>query len=200
MYTNHANRAKHDIESSELRKKKRMKCLAYVAAFAVFQTAIILIFVLTIMKVRTPKFRVRSANLESSEVVTAANPSFNMSMTAQLGVKNANFGNYKFQGSTVDFLYGNTPVGQAVVPKTKAGWRSTKKLTVVVNLSSNALTAGNSQLENDINAGFLTLNSQSTLNGKVELLFIFKKKKSINMDCNLTIGLTDKTVREINCK
>ncbi|KAL3521579.1 hypothetical protein ACH5RR_019728 [Cinchona calisaya] len=195
-----ANHAKHDIESSELRKKKRMKCLAYVAAFAVFQTAIILIFVLTIMKVRTPKFRVRSANVESFEVDRAANnPSFNLTMNAELGVKNANFGNYKFQNSTIVFYYGDVSVGEAVIRKTKAGWRSTKKLNVVVNLSSNVVPS-NSQLGNDLNSGVLTLHSRSTLNGKVELLFIFKKKKSIKMDCTLTIAVTDKNVRGISCK
>lgn len=201
-YSDHANHAKHDIESSELRKKKRIKCLAYFAAFAVFQTGIILIFVLTIMKLRTPKFRVRSAGFESFEVGTAPNPpSFNLRMDAQLGVKNANFGNYKFQNSTVVFFYGGASVGEAVVRSTKAGWRSTKKLNVVVDLSSNALPSGsNSQLRNDISSGVLTLNSRSRLTGKVELLFIFKKKKTTDMDCTLTIGLSEKAIRQINCQ
>lgn len=191
--------AKHDIESSELRKKKRMKCLAYIAAFAVFQTGIILIFVLTIMKVRTPKFRVRSAGFESFEVGTPANPSFNLRMDTEVGVKNANFGNYKFQNSSIAFLYGDTTVGEAVVRKSKAGWRSTKKFEIVVTLSSRGLPS-NSQLGNDLKSGVLKLQSRSRLNGKVELLFIFKKKKSIDMDCTLTIGVAEKAVRQISCK
>ncbi|KAL3524341.1 hypothetical protein ACH5RR_017175 [Cinchona calisaya] len=187
------------MDSDELRRKKRMKYLAYFAAFVVFQTGIILLFSLTVMKIRTPKFRVRSATFESFEVGTVADPSFNMRMNAELGVKNANFGNYKFQNSTIVFFYGDAAVGQAVVRKTKAGWRSTKKLDVEVDLSSNGLPS-NSQLGNDINSGFLTLNGRSRINGKVELMFIFKKKKSTNMDCSITIGLADKAVREIKCK
>ncbi|KAL3524338.1 hypothetical protein ACH5RR_017172 [Cinchona calisaya] len=187
------------VDSKELRKKKRLKCLAYVAAFAVFQTGIILIFVLTIMKIRTPKFRVRSATFESFEVGTPENPSFNLKMDAQLGVKNANFGNYKFHNSTIVFFYDNTPVGEAVVRNTKAGWRSTKKLNVVVDLSSRDLPS-NMQLGNDISSGLLTLNTRSRLNGKVQLIFIFKKNKSIDMDCTLTINLAEKALRGISCK
>lgn len=195
-FTGHAGQPKHDIESSELRKKKRMKCLAYVAAFAVFQTAIILIFVLTIMKLRTPKFRVLSVDLNGPfPGGSPANAPFNFTMDAQLGVKNANFGNYKFQNSSIVFLYGDTPVGKAVVPKTKAGWRSTKKFHVSADLSLNG-----PQLGNDLRAGVLNLRSQSRLDGKVELLFIFKKKKSINMDCALTIGVKEKAVQQISCK
>ncbi|KAL3521580.1 hypothetical protein ACH5RR_019729 [Cinchona calisaya] len=186
------------MNSNELRKKKRLKCLAYIAAFVVFQTAIIIIFVLTIMKIRTPKFRVRSANLEPFPVGTPTNTSFNFTMQAELGVKNANFGNYKFQNSTIIFYYGGARVGEAAVRKTKAGWRSTKKLNILADLSSNGLPI-NSQLGSDLNSGTLTLNSQSTLNGKVELIFIFKKKKSIKMNCTLTINLAERAVRQISC-
>ncbi|KAL3521582.1 hypothetical protein ACH5RR_019731 [Cinchona calisaya] len=199
-YNNKRDAESANVESDELRRKKRMKYLAYFAAFVVFQTGIILLFSLTVMKIRTPKFRVRSATFETFEIATATNPSFNFRMDAELGVKNANFGNYKFQNSSIVFFYGDAPVGEAVVRETKAGWRSTKKLDVVVDLSSNGLTNNNSQLANDLNSGVLTLNSRSTLNGKVELMFIFKKKKSTSMDCTITIGLADKVVREIKCK
>lgn len=187
------------MDSKELRRKKRLKCLGYVAAFAVFQTAIILIFVLAIMKLRTPKFRVRSATVVSLQAGTAANPFFNLSMNAQVGVKNANFGNFKFHNSTILFYYGGAPVGQAAVLHSKAGWRSTKKLNVVVDLSSNRLPS-TSRLGNDLNSGVLNFTSQSSLNGKVELIFIFKKKKSVDMDCTLTVGVAEKAVRQINCK
>ncbi|CDP20613.1 unnamed protein product [Coffea canephora] len=157
------------------------------------------------MKVRTPKFRVRSADFdESFQVGNLSTPSFSFRMDAELGVKNANFGNYKFQNSSIFFLYGDTGVGEAAFSKSKAGWRSTKKnfskkFHVSVDLSSKSLPS-NSQLGNDLRSGVLNLRSQSRLDGKVELLFIFKKKKSVNMDCTLTIGVAEKQVRQISCK
>lgn len=195
-------RDEESLESSEeLRRKKRIKYLAYFAAFVIFQTAIIVLFSLTVMKIRTPKFRVRTATLETFHVGTAANSSFDLRMDAGFGVKNANFGKYKFQNSTIYFFYAGTPVGQAIVPSGKAGWLSTKKLNLEVDLSSSGLS-GNvvSQLGNDISSGVLNFSVQSQLNGKVELMFMFKKKKSTNMDCTIAIGLADKAVRGITCK
>ncbi|KAA8539976.1 hypothetical protein F0562_026668 [Nyssa sinensis] len=168
--------AKHDEEaameqSKELRHKKRMKCLAYVVAFAVFQTGIILLFTLTVMKIRTPKFRVRSATFETFDVVTTPT-SFNIKMNAELGVKNTNFGHYKFDNSTITFFYKGTLVGSTVVSKARARARSTKKFNIVVDLISTNLP-NTSDLENDINSGFLPLSSESTLRGKVELFKVY---------------------------
>ncbi|CAI9092323.1 OLC1v1027523C1 [Oldenlandia corymbosa var. corymbosa] len=196
--------AVHDQESGtaqskEFRKKKRVKCLAYILAFAVFQTGIILIFALTVMKIRTPKFRVRNATFENFDVGTPANPSFNLRMNAEIGVKNANFGTFKFESAPIVFLYDGSPVGQGIVPATQAGWRTTKKLNVVVDLSSGIL-ANKTQLGNDISSGILELNALSSLTGKVRLTFVFKKKKTTNMNCTVAIGLTDRTIREINCQ
>ncbi|XP_027090461.1 late embryogenesis abundant protein At1g64065-like [Coffea arabica] len=187
------------IESDEIHRKKHLKYLAYFVSFVVFQTGIIVLFSLTVMKVKTPKFRVRSITFDHFEVRTAPNPSFNFIASVEVGVKNKNFGTYKFQDSKMYFSYDGMPIGEAFVPDGKAGWLSTKKLKnlATVLLSNNLPT--NSQLGNDLNSGVLKLNAQSQLSGKVTLTFMFKRKKSTNLNCNITIGLADKAVREIDC-
>ncbi|KAK4431404.1 hypothetical protein Salat_0902500 [Sesamum alatum] len=45
------------VAERDERRKKRMKCFAYLIAFIVFQTGVFLIFGLTIMKVRTPRYQ-----------------------------------------------------------------------------------------------------------------------------------------------
>uniref|UniRef100_A0A5B7AIE8 Late embryogenesis abundant protein LEA-2 subgroup domain-containing protein n=1 Tax=Davidia involucrata TaxID=16924 RepID=A0A5B7AIE8_DAVIN len=197
-------RAKHDEEaatvpSEELRRKKRMKCLAYVVAFAVFQTGIILLFALTVMKIKSPKFRVRSVAFETFDVVTTTTtPSFNIRMNAELGVKNTNFGHYKFDNSTITFFYKGSPVGNAFVPNARAKARSTKKFNIVVDLTSTSLPS-TSELGNDISSGVLSLSSQSTLRGKVELFKVMKKKKSTQMDCTMTFNLADRAIQNLKC-
>ena len=42
------------LTSEELRRRKRIKLAIYIAAFAVFQTIVILVFVLIVMRVKTP--------------------------------------------------------------------------------------------------------------------------------------------------
>ncbi|XP_059669747.1 late embryogenesis abundant protein At1g64065-like [Cornus florida] len=184
--------------SKELCRKKRMKCLAYAVAFAVFQTGVILIFSLTVMKIKNPKFRVRSASFETFEVV-ASNPSFNLRMNAELGVKNTNFGHYKFDNSTITFFYKGVQVGSAIVPNARAKARSTKKFNVVVDLSSTGVPS-NSELGSDLDSGILPLSSQSNLKGKVELMKVMKKKKSVDMNCTMELNISTKELRHLTCK
>ncbi|OMO98816.1 Late embryogenesis abundant protein, LEA-14 [Corchorus capsularis] len=187
--------------SKELKRKKRMKLIAYFAAFAIFQTIVILVFSLTVMRIKNPKFRVRSVTVDDLTFTSTPNsPSFKMSFNAEVGVKNTNFGHFKFENTTISFDYRGIQVGEAFVAKGRAKARSTKKMTVIVELNSNNIIPANSNLGSDISSGFLTLTSHSKLNGKVHLTKIIKKKKAAQMDCTMTINLESGAIQDINCK
>ncbi|CAA2974331.1 late embryogenesis abundant At1g64065-like [Olea europaea subsp. europaea] len=193
--------ARSDTESAyhdarELRKRKRKKCLLYIVLFVVFQTGIILLFALTVMNIRTPKFRVRSAAFENFNVGTPTNPSFSLRINAEFGIKNTNFGHFKYQNSAVYFIYGSVKVGEVVVQKARAKARSTRKFNAAVELSF----PENSQLRNDLNSGFVRLISQSKLRGKVELMKVLKKNKSTDMNCSMDIVTATQQLTNIVCK
>ncbi|KAB2615594.1 hypothetical protein D8674_022182 [Pyrus ussuriensis x Pyrus communis] len=80
------------------------------------------------------------------------------------------------------------------MPKSKAGMLSTKKIDVEVSLNSNALPS-HSAIGIELSRWVLTLSNQATLTGKVELMFIMKKKKSSTMDCTMTFDLLAKMVQ-----
>ncbi|KAK4363014.1 hypothetical protein RND71_018255 [Anisodus tanguticus] len=198
-HAKHAEESPNSIQSKELGIKKRKKFLVYVVLFTLFQIAVILFSSLYIMKVRTPKFRVQSATFENIVSKNAENASFNITINVILSVKNTNFGPYKYRNSSVYIYYNGVSIGEAFVSQGKAGFKSTKKFNVIVNISSKDMLRKDSQLRNDLNSGTLILTSKSKLEGKVELMFVFKKKKSTEMDCTITIGLADKVIRDIVC-
>ncbi|CDP02877.1 unnamed protein product [Coffea canephora] len=187
------------VAQREERRKKLMKCFAYVAAFAVFQTAVILVFAFVLMKVRTPKFRVRSAAFEDFQVSTLnTNASFSTKMIAELSVKNANFGRYKYQNSTIEFFYQKYKVGEAVVPRGKANFRSTKKFVIPVDLSS-ANVPGD-VLGNELSQhAWIPLTSRATLRGKLMLMLIFKKNKSTDMNCTMNLNISSRQLQDLEC-
>ncbi|KAL1552809.1 hypothetical protein AAHA92_13565 [Salvia divinorum] len=175
--------AAHDATRAQ-RKKKRTKCILYILLFIVFQTAIITVFALTIMKVRTPRFRIRAAAITDFNAGTAASPSLRATITPEFTVKNANFGRYKYRNTTVEFFYRGTRVGQVTVPNSKAGWRSTKKFShSAVDLS----ISGSPELAADLTAGMVPITSTARMGGRVELIFIMKKNKATNMNCTMNI-------------
>ncbi|XP_031390342.1 uncharacterized protein LOC116202851 [Punica granatum] len=188
------------FQSQEDKRRKRMKLAAYIGAFAVFQVIVILVFALVVMKVKTPKFRIGNGiKIQSLTTGTQSSPSFDMNFVAPIRIKNTNFGPYKYDATTVNFSYGGVHVGQVTIPKSKANFKSTKKVDVTVSVNSDALTS-TSGLGSELNSKVLTLNSQGRLNGKVELMLIFKKKKSTNMNCTMAINVSSKVVQSLTCK
>ncbi|OWM85278.1 uncharacterized protein LOC116203353 [Punica granatum] len=188
------------FQSQEEKRQKRMKLAAYIGAFAVFQVIVILVFALVVMKVKTPKFRIGNGiEIQSLTAGTQSSPSFDMSFIAPIRIKNTNFGPYKYDATTVNFTYGGVQVGQVAIPKSKANFKSTKKVDVIVSVNSDALTS-TSGLGSELNSGLLTLNSQGRMNGKVELMLIFKKKKSTNMNCTMAINVSTKAVQSVSCE
>ncbi|KAM5574612.1 hypothetical protein ABKV19_013850 [Rosa sericea] len=181
----------------ELKRQKRIKLAMYVGGFIVFQIIVMTVFGLTVMKVKTPKVRLGAISVQSLNSVPAT-PSFDTTFTTQIRVKNTNWGPYKFDASIAMFMYQGMAVGQVSIPKSKAGIRSTKKIDVTVSLNSNGLPSSN--LRSDLNGGILTLSSQAILTGKVELMFIMKKKKSTNMDCTIAFDLSSKAIQTLQCK
>ncbi|CAI9092326.1 OLC1v1027526C1 [Oldenlandia corymbosa var. corymbosa] len=188
-------------DSGDLRRKKRIRYFLYFVAFVIFQTGVIAIFTLTIMKVRTPKFRMESATFDSFSVGTSTNPTFDIRMNARVSIKNANFGKYKYDNTTMYFFYQGSPVGQADIYKSSVGWRTNKKFNAVVNLSSvNLPSTAKDQLGNDLTKRLVPLTSMADLKGKVALTFIFKKKKAIQMNCTMEIVVSSQQLSNIVCK
>ena len=186
-----------DKGSAELRKKKRMKCVAYIVTFAVFQTIIIVVFALFVMRFKSPKFRVRDASFVSTFNFT--NASFDLVMDTQFTIKNTNFGHFKYENGIVKFSYDGMIVGEAKLDEARARARSTKKVYALVTLSSSDLPT-NSKLTSDLGGGILPLTSNSNLDGKILLMKVIKKKKSALMDCTLEVNLGMKKIQNVQCK
>ncbi|XP_056173574.1 uncharacterized protein LOC130139838 [Syzygium oleosum] len=183
----------------EAKRKKRMKWTIGIIAFVILQVVQALFFVLVIMKFKSPKFRVGEFDIQTLNVGTQASPSFDMSFIAPIRVKNTNWGPFKYDASTVSFTYGGVQVGQAIIPKSKANFKSTKKIDVSVTLSSANLPS-TSNLGNELSSGIITLNSQGELKGKVTVMFMFKKTKTSQMNCTMAIDTSTKAVQSLTCK
>ncbi|KAK4802044.1 hypothetical protein SAY86_000247 [Trapa natans] len=182
--------------SDEKKRKKRMKCAAYIAAFAIFQVLVIVVFVMVVMKVRTPKFRIGDDVSVQSLTTAAGNSSSSsaaVTFTAPIRIKNNNFGPYKYNATTIYFTSDdpNTEVGRVQISDSKASFMSTKKLHVNVSVSSATLAS---------NSGVLKIRSKATMEGKAEILWIFKKKKATKMDCVLEFDVSEKTITSVQCK
>ncbi|XP_047965544.1 late embryogenesis abundant protein At1g64065-like [Salvia hispanica] len=189
-----------DCRAAEQRRiniNKRRKCLLYVFLFALLQTGVILLFTFTVMRIRTPKFRVLGATLElsNSSVALPGNGSLRAAMTAELGVKNSNFGRFRYGRTAVYFFYDGAQVGEAAAGGGRANWRSTERLKVKVDVN----VADSAQLERDLAAGVVALTSRAEMRGDVRLAMLFEKKRSAEMNCSMEIVTGNLNIRNIVC-
>ncbi|KAL8534148.1 hypothetical protein ACS0TY_010231 [Phlomoides rotata] len=74
-----------------------MLCLVYILPFILFQTTIITLFTLTVMKIRTPKFGVTDSAVTNFNGGTTAKPLLNARLNIEICIKNINFGRYSYQ-------------------------------------------------------------------------------------------------------
>ncbi|PSS03993.1 Late embryogenesis abundant protein [Actinidia chinensis var. chinensis] len=180
--------------SDELRQKKRRKLFIYIAAFTVFQIIVIMVFALVIMRAKSPKVKISSAAIEGLKVDSS---SYNMTLVANLKIKNRNFGNYKYERTTVNVTHGGVLVGEGVIWKGTAKARDTKEVGINVIVSSNGLTG---------NSGVLLLDVEAKLRGKVHLMkmmgmeiILVKKRKGAELDCTMEVNLNNGQIQNMDC-
>ncbi|KAM6588690.1 hypothetical protein CsatA_011295 [Cannabis sativa] len=197
--TNGGDQESGDLSTKELKRQKMNKIAKYVVAFliCVLITFIVLVFTL----VKSPRvILLTNAHLQTLKTTTNTS-SFDKSFSTQIRIKNTNFGPYKFEATTLNFTYGGATVAQVVIPKGKAKTMSTKTINnVIVRLSSTQLPNNVDQDSDELTLGILTLSSSMRMSGKVEVMSIMKKKKSIMVNCAITIDVAlNKNVQSLQC-
>ncbi|KAG5538293.1 hypothetical protein RHGRI_019028 [Rhododendron griersonianum] len=182
----------------EIRRKKRRKRLVYIAAFAVFQTVVILVFALVVMRVRAPEVEIDSAAVE--ELSGGASSHYNMTIVARLKIKNKNFGDYKYERTAMNISHGGVTVGEGVILNGKAEARDTETVQVTARVSSVVASS------NETSSGILVLESKAALRGKVHLMKMWgihfpmmKKRKGAQMNCVMEINLASRVVQDMDC-
>ncbi|KAF8413665.1 hypothetical protein HHK36_001657 [Tetracentron sinense] len=163
------------------------------------ETIIILVFALTVMRIKTPDLKLRSVIIQNLNIVPGASPSFSTTLIGQMTVKNKNFGHYTFDNSRVTVSYGGNTVGETQKAKGCAKARNTRKMNITMEVSSEKLWS-NSNLSNDVSSGMLIVSSHAELSGKVQLMKIMKKRKTAEMNCIMKVYLTSQAIEDLNCE
>ncbi|XP_076913577.1 late embryogenesis abundant protein At1g64065-like [Bidens hawaiensis] len=200
--TNPYGHVNEDLQAvaNEARRKRRRRHLISILIIVGFAIGIILVLALTVGNFRTPRFRVRSATFRTFNVVTnSTNPSFNIIMNTEVGIRNRNFRRFRYQSTTVDFYYREQKVGEGVVWDDRVKGRDTRKFIVPVTLSSSKVTTL-SELRSDINGGVLPLRSRSRLTGRFKILIFVRRYKHVNMDCTMELVVANRELRNIFCR
>ncbi|PHU09562.1 hypothetical protein BC332_21422 [Capsicum chinense] len=116
-------------------------------------------------------------------------PGSNMTIKADVSVKNPNFASFRYSNTTTTISYHDTVVGEARGPSGKSKARGTTRINVTIDIITDKIVS-HPGLQNDITTGLLTMNSYTRVGGRVKLLNMIKKHVIVKMNCSITVNIT----------
>ncbi|XP_043718102.1 late embryogenesis abundant protein At1g64065-like [Telopea speciosissima] len=204
----------------KLRRKRCIQCCGCVSISILIVVIILIILIFTVFKVKDPTMSLNSVSFDHISVsnattpsttppnlpatTTTTNPSINATMTADMSVKNPNIASFKFNPATTILYYYGSEIGNAKNPAGNAKAKKTMQMNLTISLFIEADSSTPTKLEHltsDLSSGQMTMSSYTVLDGRVNVLNIFKKNIEIKMNCTMTIliSTTAMSLKDMQC-
>lgn len=183
---------------SNHRKHRFLLCFG---TFGILFTVIFIVLLtvgLTLYKVKQPIMTMNSITLENLSSSSASSSSLNMSVIADVSVKNPNAASYRYGSSTTSVYYNKALVGQAVAPPGVAKARRTVRMNVTVDLMVSQLT-NDIQFMQDLVTGDVRFNTSTQVGGRVKVFGMVRHHVDVEMNCSLTVDVSNLTLRNQSC-
>ncbi|KAJ9148000.1 hypothetical protein P3X46_030099 [Hevea brasiliensis] len=187
----------------KLHQRKCIKCCGCFIAFLLILAVTVLVLFFTVFHIKDPVVRMNTLTLDL-EPLLLPNGSFsfrtdaNVTLLADISLKNPNFASFKFNNGTTTVLYGGTVVGEARTPSEKAKARRTIHMNVTVNMIPEKILEVASWVKDAI-SGSLTVSTSTVIDGKVKILNIIKKHLAVEVNCTIKYHFLSQEIQE-NCR
>uniref|UniRef100_A0A2N9FPQ3 Late embryogenesis abundant protein LEA-2 subgroup domain-containing protein n=1 Tax=Fagus sylvatica TaxID=28930 RepID=A0A2N9FPQ3_FAGSY len=111
------------LHKQKLKRRRCIKCCGSIAALMLLQAIVVIILIFTVFRVKDPIIKMNGITITKLELInnnTTPKPGVNMSLTADVSVKNPNVASFKYSNTTTTLFYYGTVVGEARGPPGKA--------------------------------------------------------------------------------
>ncbi|EEF50597.1 late embryogenesis abundant protein At1g64065 [Ricinus communis] len=188
------------IHLKKTRRRRCIKCCGCITASLLVPAIVIVILIFTVFRVKDPTIKLNNVIITHMELInnTIPKPGTNISLVADLSVKNPNIVSFKYDNTTSALYYHGVLVGEARGPPGHSKARRTMRLNATIDLVADKLIS-NPNLNTDAATGLLTVDSYTKLPGKVKILII-KKHVTIKMNCSLTVNISSQAIQSQKCK
>ncbi|KAK8588028.1 hypothetical protein V6N13_086983 [Hibiscus sabdariffa] len=189
----------------QVKRKKFIKCCGCIAALIIILAVVIVILIFTVFRVKDPIIKMKGVSITNLELINGTStvpiprPGSNISLIADVSVKNPNIASFKYRNTTTTLYYHGTVVGDARGPGGSAKARRTMQMNITVNIMTDQLL-DNPNLIADVGLRTLTLSSYSRIGGRVNMLSIIKRHVTVKMNCTFTVNITSQAIQEQKCK
>ncbi|KAK1436270.1 hypothetical protein QVD17_02049 [Tagetes erecta] len=173
--------------------RNRTICCGIVTAIILIISVIMLVLGFTVLHVKNPKINMNAVTIIGLDRVNFTN----LTVVADVSVKNPNVAAFKFEKSNSSLVYRGTVIGVADVPAGVAKARRTMRLNVTFDVE---IAGGYKQLGGDLTEGILPVESYTKIVGRVKILSIIKRKVTVTMNCSIAVNVTSREIDNQGCK
>ncbi|KAK2995831.1 hypothetical protein RJ640_006170 [Escallonia rubra] len=183
------------------RRRKCIKCCGCIAALLLVEAVVVVILIFTVFKVKDPIVKLNNVKIDKLDLIngTTPRPGSNMSLTADVSVKNPNYASFKYRNTTTTLFYRGAVIGEARGPPGQTKARRTMNMSLVVEIIVDGLMA-NPNLQSDVKSGLVDFSSYTRVGGRIKMLKIIKKHVIVKMNCTMSINMTSRAIQKMKCK
>ncbi|KAJ0971493.1 hypothetical protein J5N97_019452 [Dioscorea zingiberensis] len=183
-----------------LLRRRCVLCCATCTTVLVLIAIIIVILAFTVFKVKEPKMTMNSMTIQGLSAITRSSSAsgFNVTVVADISVKNPNAASFKFGSSTTSVYYKDGLVGLAYGPPGNARAHRTFRVNVTVDVMGDQLV-GDVDLMAEVMGGVVGMKSSTMVGGRVKILGIFKHHVDVMMNCSMSIAVLNQSILDQNC-
>ncbi|KAK7308830.1 hypothetical protein RJT34_05094 [Clitoria ternatea] len=170
-------------------------CGAVTAILVIIVLVVLVVLFLIVFKPKDPDIVIDSVKLNGFHLVEVF-PTFELHLNVTLGifvrVKNPNYGSYSYNSSTSFINYRGNLVAEAPLPQDTIPARKDHNISTTLTVFADSTKF--EHLPSDFLSGVINFTSSTTLEGKVKVFQIFKKKATCYSTCDLSLFVRDQSI------
>lgn len=189
-----------NTQNKEFRRKRCLRCGACLAALLLILATLILVLIFTVFRVKEPIIRLNGMAVDKLELANGMpKPGSNLTLTADVSVKNPNFASFRYSNTSSSLSYRGTVVGEARAPPGKTKARRTSRMNITVDIVTDRILSQPSLIV-DISTGLLTMDSYTRVGGRMKFLKLISRYVVVKMNCTITVNITTRSIQTQKCK
>lgn len=190
-----------ETQKKEFRRKRCLRCSACLAALLLILATVIVVLIFTVFRVKEPVIRLNGMTVEKLELDNGMpKPGSNLTLTADVSVKNPNLASFRYTNTTSSLSYRGTVVGEARTPPGKTKARRTSRMNITVDIVTDRIVSQPSLIRDIISTGLLTMDSYTRVGGRMKFLKLINRHVVVKMNCTITMNITTRSIQTQKCK
>ncbi|KAL5551964.1 hypothetical protein UlMin_002140 [Ulmus minor] len=182
------------------RHKNYAKCCGLLTAVFLIVVVTMIVLAFTVFHVSGPTVKMNGVTIERLEFANGTlRTDVNITLVADVSVKNPNAASFRFGNTTTDIYYGGASVGEGRNPAGIARARRTMRMNMTVDIVPAKILAFPG-LMREIAGGTLTMKSYTKIEGRVKIINIVKKHVVVRLNCTMTYNTGKGEIERQDCR